>query len=189
MWVEDSGHKELESMIDKYWYTSEDSRTPSEFGPKATVEYCKRGVLVRHLGGWTGHAGNARQWIFEWKGKSEYVKMYDSDDVLMPDCLRAMSRYLKDGVDGVLCPLMQVSENRLGAHMTNFDFRKGTVGSGSMLLSKKFMDKVVEMGFDWSKYRDHDKEFYLFLSDKLNQFSFISTSETALYLYLKNWWI
>jgi hypothetical protein len=187
LWVEDN-HLQLESMIEKYWYTPEDSRIPSEYGPKASVEYCKKGVLVRHLGAYTGHAGNARQWIFEWKGKSEYVKMFDSDDVLMPDCLKVMTRYLKDGIDGVLCPLLMIHENRLGSVMTNCDFKKGTVGSGSMLLSRIFMDKVMAMGFDWSKYRDHDKEFYLFLSDKLDQFSFVKTSETALYLYLKNWW-
>jgi hypothetical protein len=183
LWIEDS-HPVLEDVLLKHWYT------PNEHPNKRTendvvIEDCHRGILVRNLKGRTGHAGLARQWLFCWAGKAQYVKMLDSDDILFPSTVSVMMRYMSEGVDGVFCPLIPISEHRVGTLMY-CDFAHSACGSGTMLLHRNFMERVIAMGFKWYDSREHDLTFQQFLKDKLDQFTFIYTKETALYLYLKN---
>jgi hypothetical protein len=178
-------HKLLEDFADKWWYTSQDnSRTnlverlhPTVSKP-LTIEYCTRGVIVRNPNGPMGSAGFARQWIFEWEGKSEYVKFLDSDDILTPECLQHMMNAITPDCAGVICPLYLVSSCRNAR-----TFGAGA-GSGSFLFKKEIMEHIVKKGFTWNRRPGHDRSFTNFLRE--NNYKFNSLKENMLYIYMKS---
>jgi hypothetical protein len=184
LWIEDT-NDEMEEVLKKYWFAPFEVGFSNKENENFSIQYCINGVLVRNMKGRTGNASTAREWYFSWTDKSSYVKMLDSDDILFPQAVEVMMRYMDGTIDGVFCPLIPIGSHRLGT-VIDSDFRRGVCGSGSMLLSKKFIDRVREMGWRWPNVIDHDTAFFRFLENKLDMFRFVTTKENALYLYLKN---
>jgi glycosyltransferase involved in cell wall biosynthesis len=188
MWVEDPDADYMKQGLRNLW------SEPGDLDPYAyrrkgldpyTIEECGKGLLVRNYLERTGNASLARQWLFDWKGKSDYVKTLDSDDMLLPSAISVMMRYMTEDVDMVLCPMIPIQCHRICPAMKSI-INKETCGSGSMLMSKKFIEKINVMGFRWPNMRGHDKAFNDFLKEHLNDFKIVTTSEDALYLYIKN---
>lgn len=178
-----------EFNLKKWWYTPSDiptgdnlDKTNGYSKDKLHIEMCDRGVLVRNPGGSNCSSHNARQWYFEWGGKSSVMKTLDADDILHPRAIDIMMRYMKSDVDGVFCPLLKTSSGRFGEIMKS-DINSGTAGSGSMMLKKEFMDRIIQEGFQWPAKRGNDRYFFDFVHDK--GFNFVVVNETALYFYLK----
>lgn len=122
----------------------------------------------------------ARQWLFDWDKKSELVKMLDADDILIPSTIEIMTSYYKDSIDGIFCPLTRVSHYQF-VDTTTGSPKLGHSGSGSMMLSKKFIEKVTDDGFKWTNVHDHDNLFFKFCEDK--SYNFVTTIENFLYIY------
>lgn len=178
LWIEDPGCDVIENFLNEFWYeTHERKRSPATCNELVDVEYCCKGVLVRNYQGRTGNAWRARQWIFEWEGKSDFVKMLDDDDILMPSAIEIMMRYMTDDVDAVFHPLVHVSSSRLG----NVD-RNNIYGAAQMLMRKTTMKMIIDLGFRWDKDHD-DAQFYQFF--KAQNFKYVITKEDMLYLYIK----
>ena len=183
-------HPMLEDILEKFWYTRNEEPGADQTSVKyhrlskeLTVEECERGVVIRNPNGPSGTAGIPRQWLFEWEGKSPFVKMLDSDDILTPEAIAIMLRYYRPGVDGVFCPIVRVSSFRF-AQIMDGKPKLGHAGSGSMMLRKEFMDQMVSEGFEWPNKPGHDKAFFEFCEDR--DFRFETTEEfNVLYLYLK----
>lgn len=190
----DDIHVKLESVVKKWFYTSNDSpkSTPQKRASSRTlkpeaidIEHCEKGLIVRNCAGPGGTAHVARQWLFGWRDKSEYVKMLDADDIMTPRALEIMMNTFKEDVDGVFCPLVRTSSYRF-AEIISGKPQLGHAGSGSMLLKKHVMETMIEEGFEWPGQQGHDKGFFQFLSDREEKFKFVTTSpENVLYLYLR----
>ena len=183
----DHTHKALESFADKWWYTSQDKprsnilSVPHPTVPKPlTLEYCDRGVLVRNPNGPMGSAGFARQWIFEWEGKSKYVKFLDSDDILTPECLYNMMKNMTPECAGVICPVLFVSACRCGQVLG------AGCSSSSFLFKRETMESIVKDGFEWNRRPGHDRSFTDYLRENKEKYIFNETKENVLYLYLKS---
>jgi hypothetical protein len=175
----------LEKFAEKWWYTPQDSprsnliECPHHAVPlPLTLEYCTRGVIVRNPNGPMGSAGFARQWIFEWSGKSSYVKFLDSDDILAPECLHYMMKVMTPECAGVICPMFFVSACRMGRPLGHGS------GSGSFLFKKETMEAIVKDGFVWNRNPGHDRPFTEYLKEK--RYKFNKTEEDLIYIYLKS---
>jgi len=182
------GYSQLaRNFIDKWWYNDISrerifTKTVKWKNLNLSFEESDKGILVVNEKGPSGTAAIARQWLFEWKNKSEWIKMLDSDDLLVPNALEKMEKYCGEDIDGVFCPMIRSSCNRLAKSMSGKPIKGGS-GSGSMLLRKSFMEKVVKAGFIWPNKRGHDNDFFQFVKDK--NFKFVTTKEDFLYIYLK----
>lgn len=185
----DQIHPLLEEVLDIWWYIRHkrpgkpDEETENN-GHKFTYEYSDLGVLIRHLNGPAGSAHIARQWLFEWPGKSPVVKMLDADDILVPRALDVMIGYLQKDVDGVFCPMIRASAHRFAEINESLPY-KGQFGSGSMMLRRECIDQMIQEGFRWPEKRGHDCGLYEFLQERPEKFNFVTTNETVIYLYLK----
>ena len=179
LWIEDANdqYPQIEQFLNDVWYEPHERKpSPKTSDVPVSVEYCAKGVLARNFQGRAGNAWQARQWIFEWEGKSDFVKMLDDDDVMMPSTISVMMQYMTDDMDAVFHPLVGVSSNRLG------NVSKGITGAAQMLMRKRTMDRIVGAGFRWDVDHD-DGEFYQFF--KAQDFKYVVTREDALYFYLK----
>jgi len=180
-----------EDYLRRMWYMEGD-RYPDplpekikDFDPdKLTIEYCKKGVIVRNPAGPARGAHRARQWYLEWPDKAPIVKNYDVDDFLYFQTIEIMQRHLTEDADGVFCPMTPVHGGRL-ARYHNTDIDLGTVGSGAMMLTKACQDKLVQGGFQWPHYKGNDKYFHFFIQSNRKSYKFIAVKEDGLYFYLK----
>jgi glycosyltransferase involved in cell wall biosynthesis len=182
---------DLEALYDKWWYEPEDN--PREMWTEMTfprirlplaIEACKKGYLIRNPAGPMGSGAVARQWIFEWPEKRPLVKFLDCDDILAPDAIEIMLRYLTADCDGVLCPLARASSCRF-VEVISGRFELGHMGSGSLLMRKESMEHMVQQGFEWPNKQGHDKEFIKFCLEHGYKFNRV-TKENFLYSYLKS---
>lgn len=177
----------IEEILNKWWYLPGDNRNlfPIQ-NPRdehiLTMETCQRGILFRNRFGPMLTGGYARQFLFDWEGKSEWVKMLDSDDILFPQAIEVMMRYAEDGVDGVLCPMFRISQCKY-VSMVPGEPVMGKAGSGSMLLRSSFIDHLVKEGFVWENVCGHDKGLLNFFKD--HDYTFVTTKENAMYAYIK----
>lgn len=187
-----------EAVLDKWWFTAKDERlpVPVSINPRnyskdtLQIQHCERGVLVRNPAGPSGSAHNARQWIFEWKGKSDLVRMLDADDILLPRALEYTMKFYDqeiqkgETVDALISSIVLVSDYNLHG-VLSMDPAKGRFGSGSMMLSKGFMEKMISLGFKWPAQTGHDNGFYDFYKAHESEFSvkFLST-KNCVYMYL-----
>ena len=179
------GVNEKKQKMINLWYKNFTLNKTSEkewYGKKLIIEESKEGhVLVKNLSGQSNLQGTIRQWIFEWEKKSELVKMLDADDVLLPDSIKIMMRYYNEGIDGIFCPMVLSTSYRMKEVITG-EPRRGKCGSGSMLLHRNFMNKVIKE-FSWLDTRGDDGLFLDHI-EKQN-YNFITTKENFLYMYIK----
>lgn len=173
-------HKEF---LERWWYnvnptTRIEMRKWNNL--ELEIQYSENGVLVKNEKGPSGSAWLARQWLFEWEGKSDLVKMLDGDDILIPDAIKIMVSYYREGVDGIFCPLVRVAHHKF-VNITNGEPKLGSSGSGSMMLHKNFMKKILDDGFEWPNAHDHDNAFFKFCEDK--SYKFVKINENFLYVY------
>lgn len=172
-----------QNFVDNIWYKNFTlDKTTEEIwqGRKLIFEESKEGHILIHNTQGQGY-GLVRQWIFEWEKKSDLVKMLDADDVLLPDSLTIMMRYYQDGIDGILCPMVLSSSYRMKEIIPG-ELRRGYCGSGSMLLHKNFMNKIIK-DFSWLDNKGDDGLFLDYVEKK--GFNFVTTKENFLYMYLK----
>ena len=182
LWVEDPGTPPIEEFLNTIWYEPhERKQSPAQSDVPVSVEYCAKGVLARNYQGRTGNAWRARQWIFEWEGKSEFVKMLDSDDILMPWAINVMMDYMKDDIDCVFHPLISIAGRRLGGVI---DIGNGPCigGAAQMLIRSSLMKRILDDGFRWGIKSDDDI-FYKFFRE--HGYKSALTTESAMYLYIK----
>jgi hypothetical protein len=183
LWIEDPGQHEIERFLNEFWYEPDERKpSPEKSDVPVEVEYCKKGVLARNYQGRTCNAWRARQWIFEWEGKSDYVKMLDCDDILMPWAIKFMMRDMTEDLDVVFHPLLAISGNRVGNIVKNHKGETAIGGAAQMLMRKRSMKKILDLGFRWDAQHD-DTQFYQFFRD--NNFKYALTPESAMYLYIK----
>ena len=182
LWIEDPCHPQTEEFLNSVWYDPEERKlSPSTSTEPVEVEYCSRGVLARNYQGHTGNAWRARQWIFEWEGKSDFVKMLDDDDILMPWAINVMMEYMTDDIEAVFHPLIGVPGRRLGG-IISYSGSACMSGAGQMMLRKSLMDKILSDGFKWDRSHD-DREFYAFFRSR--GYKHVMTKENMMYLYIK----
>lgn len=176
---------DIEATINRWFYVDKEKKEnlPECDKHKLHYEYCERGVIIRNSSGPSGSAYRARQWLFEWEGKSPWVKMFDADDLMPPKALETMMSHVLPDVDGIFCPLLKSSSHRF-AGIGNSDPMK-RCGSGSMLLRREVMDTAIKEGFKWPAIRGHDQGFFEFLSQRKEKFNFVPTTQNFLYIYLK----
>lgn len=106
IWL-DSVREEAETILNEWFYTSEDRPWADYLHPDPiTLEHTNRGAVVRNSR--AESLDSALQWMLQWPEKSEYVKFLGQNDLLMPECLEIMMRHMSSECHGVICPITRV---------------------------------------------------------------------------------
>lgn len=191
----DGIHPSLEQVIQKWFYTNSEKRLNYPIFKRApskkyldydyiNYEKCSRGIIIRNIAGPASTAHVGRQWLFEWSGKSSFVKMLDADDILTPRAIEIMMSYFDDNVDAVFCPLLRTSSYCYAAINKGLPI-PGGCGSGNMMLRKELMEKAIERGFKWPPKHGHDKTLIKYFVDHEDEINVVTTKENVIYLYLR----
>jgi hypothetical protein len=149
----------VENILNEWFYIPEDTPWSDYLHPNPiTLEHATRGVIVRNSQ--SESIESAQRWMLEWPEKSEYVKFLGQNDILTPECLEIMMRYMTAECHGVLCPIARVFSSMYKDIILERGFN-------ALLLKKSTMEQIAAGGsLEQYNFVDTLPKNYLYIQQK-----------------------